>query len=461
MYTCTETVRRSGPGWRSQTTRERPNKMHSQDVGIDRGAYPDQVLRLIVADLDTSHIIQTNKHPSLCTVVVDGSGDHPQPSAEEEGDWRLPSTDPRDEGKFLFRLHTVDLYFWVAEDGYAFAEGARSVLPEHQMMAELPPRQERSTDLQESTMSPVVQKLENVAFQDPAYQATHASRENTATHSAPESTAGDPSAFVPLAYNPAAPPAPEVIKPREDTPPPPDDGQGIGLHAPHSVSAPAYSPPGYTLTQPIEGYGTSSSHIASSPAYSQGPRTSSVSSYTPGLSALSGASTPQTVQGFAGPPSANPSLSPAVLGGDTSNGPLNMRPLSQSHEPANSPAVEILGDSYIQHPLQPLQHLQPQYADYLGSHSNAHSEPLGGFSDYKYDDPEHRQSHQHHHEHRLQTQDDDYAIHNQVYRPTEAEYSSHSKPKNKKENASKLSQETKKVDGGVNRFLKKLEKKIG
>jgi hypothetical protein len=114
-----------------------------------------------------------------------------------------------------------------------------------------------------------------------------------------------------------------------------------------------------------------------------------------------------------------------------------------AEKPLDSPATQILGDSYVSGPPQPLQHLQPQYADYLASHSPP-QRPVGSQSDYK--DDQSRQHHGHH------SQGNEYDIHSQVYRPTEEEV-----PKVKHHKVP----EAGKVDKGVNRFLKKLEKKLG
>lgn len=69
-------------------------------------------------------------------------------------------------------------------------------------------------------MSPIVQQLENIAIKEHSPQFA-----GPPTSTPPASTS--PSAaqsFAPLAYNPAAPAAPEAIAHREKTPPPPDAG---------------------------------------------------------------------------------------------------------------------------------------------------------------------------------------------------------------------------------------------
>ena len=51
--------------------------------------------------LDSAKIINSFKHPTLVTVVVDGVKQLATPTQTSEHHWRLPSTDPRDEGNVL------------------------------------------------------------------------------------------------------------------------------------------------------------------------------------------------------------------------------------------------------------------------------------------------------------------------------------------------------------------------
>lgn len=122
-----------------------------------------------------------------------------------------------------------------------------------------------------------------------------------------------------------------------------------------------------------------------------------------------------------------------------------------------SPAAEVIGNSYVEHSKQPLQHLQPQYADYLQSRP-ASQEPPGGYSNYQYGQPHHQHSHHSH--------GDPNDIHSQVYRPTEEEAKSHGSHRKKSTVASaqqpgKIEEKVDRAEKGVNRFLKRLEKKIG
>lgn len=83
-------------------------------------------------------------------------------------------------------------------------------------------------------MSPVVQQLEKTAIGarfPPRAESTASvnSLPGPPTPASIAAAASPPAQAAPMAYNPAAPPAPEPIAYREKTPPPMDDGTGIGL----------------------------------------------------------------------------------------------------------------------------------------------------------------------------------------------------------------------------------------
>ncbi|KAI4111642.1 MAG: hypothetical protein LQ339_000513 [Xanthoria mediterranea] len=454
--------------------------------------------------LDTVKVCQSHKHPTLCTVTVDGyQPPSPPPLQHSEHQWRLPNTDPRNEGKYLFRLHTVDIYFWKAADATTFVDSVERLVEAGQMEILDRPL---APAAHENLMSPVVQKLENVAVEDSAYQngQTRNSRSalpvfsppptasNETSHGAPKSN--DPESFKPLAYNPAAPPAPEKIKPREKTPPPPEaETEGTGLSAaachdhhlghtmsplshprhgsmsqppyPSSLHSSAYSSPqpyGNTYSSPPPPPFTGSSGVSPAPGVRmgnvssvpppppQGGRTSSVASaqapYSPPSTQLQGPSSATSLQpSFGAPPRDPNAFNPA------------------GNKPLDSPSAQILGNSYVGPPPQPLQHLQPQYADYLANrpqHQHAPQgqthDPSSGYSNHHYG--QHHQHHHHSHQH-----GGDYDVHNQLYRPTEEEARQHKhhRPSDGGQPSGKLEQQAGKLDKGVNRFFKKLEKRIG
>ena len=455
--------------------------------------------------LESVSIRQSHKQPNLCTITVDGfKADPKQPSQNLDYHWRLPNTDPRNEGKYLFRLHTLDLYFWKAEDANSFVSCVSKILQKGQIeVLDAPPIQ----DPHQAVTSPVVQKLEKVAIQDPAYQngQTRDSRTGSVAEtpasiaSTPQGAARrevphveDPAAFKPMAYNPAAPPAPEPIRHREKTPPPPDSEQGTGLaSAAQHDHAQAFSPMPSPLPIPSQGH-------TSRPSYGQSPLSQGFS----GPPSQFTSPLPQTA--FSPPPpvsgqrhSSVSSIPQPPQAGRTTVSPYGSTPsavsIPQSHQSATSPqpqqsmttfgpppvdpdvqpygaepklkrtaTAEILGTSYVSSDKQPLQHLQPQYADYLGSRPQSQQpqaqqqQPPGGYASYDYG-----QQPQRHHSH--SSQGNEYDVHSQVYRPTEEEAHKHRKHSDagQGQQPGRLEQRAAKVDKGVNRLFKSFEKKFG
>lgn len=240
-------------------------------------------------DLDSADIEYSYKHPTLFTITVQGRvlANQPPTSSplQDISQWHLPSSDVHSsEARYMFRLHTVELYFWTAEDAELFVDSLKRVLI---------PGQLRILDANTThpehrdSMSPVVQLLEKAAVTGPpnsqAQQLAQAQRSNSisTTHTTnstaavaagapaaqlhtpvspptsppmaeavqaipqpqiaqptpqppgppPPAAQALPQAFAPMAYNPAAPAAPEPIAHREKTPPPPDAEGGTGLGA--------------------------------------------------------------------------------------------------------------------------------------------------------------------------------------------------------------------------------------
>lgn len=464
------------------------------------------------AVLESATIRQSHKHPTLCTITVDGfQADPKQPIQNQEYHWRLPNTDPRNEGKFVFRLHTLDLYFWKADDANAFISCVSKILEKGQVeVLDAPPVQ----DPHQGVTSPVVQKLESVAIQDPAYQngQTRDSRTSSVAHSSASTAstsqssarqelphAEDPSAFKPLAYNPAAPPAPEPIKHREKTPPPLDAEDGTGLAAAaqrdHSqafspMPSPLPSQPpahtsrssygqspllqGFSGPPKVHAYGSPHTSPPAQAAFSpppavQGQRHSSISSIPPppqvGRNTVSPYGTTPSVASM--PQSHQSAVSPPPQQSMQSFGPPpidpNVQPYGAEPKLQRTATAEILGTSYVSSEKQPLQHLQPQYADYLGSRPQSQqpqqaqqNPPTGSYSTFDYS-----QQPQRHHSH--SSQGSEYDVHNQFYRPTEEEAHKHRKHSETApgQQPGRFEQRAAKVDKGVNRLFKRLEKNFG
>ena len=438
---------------------------------------------------------QIEQHQTLVTVIVDGyqgaSGASP-PIQYPEHYWQLPKADPQPGGNILSRLHTVDIYFWSAGDADSFTAILRKLLRPEQL--DLP----IATIPQEQAPSPVIQRLENLAIKDPAYHDGQPSNSNSAlAASIPQSNAlvvkeetpkakqpEIPTTYQLLAYNPASPPAPEKIAHRDKTPPPPDSGAGTGLAAvayrdqSHSGFSPTSQPQGWTpyaaygqspgphgYSNPPAGQAHSGSYvpppppqpgyIGSSPQ-SQEHKNPSVSSstYVPSSNPyIPGAGYTPSPPGYRG--SQAPFSPPGKLSFEGPPKDPNAHLYGTGSKPPDSPATEILGNSYVSG-QPPLQHLQPQYADYLDSRRQSQQQtPEGGYSNYQYEQPP--QHHHHHHHH----SSNKHSVHNEWYQPTEAEAHKHKPQRPPGSPAGKLEQRAEKVEKGIGRLLKKVEKKIG
>ncbi|OKL56619.1 hypothetical protein UA08_08141 [Talaromyces atroroseus] len=406
--------------------------------------------------LDNVHIVHSTRFPTLCTMTVGSQVENSPVSAHNsdgsQEQWLLPFTDPRGQSKRSLRLHTLDIYFWTSEDADQFLDAAERVLPQ-QLESD---RQAQSEVVEEPAVSTVVEKLENVAITDPAYQngQTKDSRSEPAqtVQEAPKEEQTD---YTPLAYNPAAPAAPEPIKHREKTPPPEDADGGTGLIA---AAVADHHPQYYPSTPAASGFSQPPNYTASSQFNSPSPsRSLSISSNLPGppvYTALPVASPPPTQAGgmsFA-PPPPNPNAHLFSRDSYDSQQSQTLPQQVQTPQPQQQPPPPT--------PSQPQQHAHhshhPQYQDYLQNQGHASQDirvAIGGYSNYSYAQHNQNQYGQ------LATE---YDIHNHVYRPTEAELKnprfSNETPKPR---GNKIEKGMVRVDSKVNGFLKRIERRIG
>lgn len=365
------------------------------------------------------------------TIVVDGYKSEHQASTQST-EWRLPSTDPRDEGKYLFRLHTLDIYFWVKEDATLFVQHCQHTLQPQQVELDYP-----VTEPHTNLTSPVVQKLENMAVSDPAYNnAGHSIGKNTSSAqlSSPAPDQNNASRSTPLAYNPAAPAAPEKRAHREKTPPPPEE-PGVGLA--HAASEDHMHQSNFL---PGDGPSNTEHHQA----YAGNPYIPH--NYTPSPS--------QSV--LSSPPSKSTAATPHSY--MPASKESNAVPSGQSA--MDSPTVQILGQSYLTSPTVPLQHLHPQYPDYL-----AQRQSTSPAQDSHTSQPYSPADHHYRPGNYYPTSTGDTNIHSQVYIPTEGEgHGKTPKPGSAGPGAAspgKWEQKAEKAEKGLNRLLRKVEKKIG
>ena len=363
----------------------------------------------------------------------------------------------------MYKLHTVDIYFWIKEDALQFVNGIRRVLPATQITILDEPL---APPTHHDDMSPVVQKLENVAISDPSYHngQTRDSRTSSTAFPGPPISATPQSQesanFAPMAYNPAAPAAPEAIKHREKTPPPEDGAANPLAAAAISDQAQNFNPNfGQSFGQP---------HLQRSftgpPGVFSGPPAQPQTSY------------------FTGPP-APPPQQPQTQPPSLQQQPMSS-PFAQhfQHSFAAPPTAATIALPYAQPPhsalaqqpppayqQQPPSHIPvTQYANYPGSPQSSITSPgiyspgiaspgsltagapPGGFSQFQYNNSLSN----------TQPLANDYSIHQQVYRPTEDEAARHL-PKASKPPKGKLEARAGQVEKGVGSLFRKLEKKIG
>lgn len=390
-------------------------------------------------------MVHSTRFPTLVTVTVGSQVENSPVSAHSsvgnQDAWLLPFTDPRDQSKHNYRLHTLDIYFWTVEDADQFLDAAARVLQRQQLESDRQVQQPQTVP--EPAVSKVVEQLENVAITDPAYQ----NGQTRDSRAEPQPTATQPAkaeSFTPLAYNPAAPAAPEPIKHREKTPPPEDAADGTGLVAAAVADETQHFLPGQAP--------------AGSFSHPQAYANPNLAQY--------GYSSPPPSAGLPGPPSytAVPVASPP---------PTQAGGMTFAAPPQNPNAHLFSQDSF-----NPQQHAaiahhhphHPQYADYLQTQSQTHtpshgvpSPPedervaiAGGYSNYSYSQPIQQQ---------YGAMSTEYDIHNHIYIPTEAELKGSSK--HSSHNSKSSSRGTKieaglgRMDSKVNGFLKRIEKKIG
>ncbi|KAM0247730.1 hypothetical protein ACHAQJ_009737 [Trichoderma viride] len=354
--------------------------------------------------LDQAHVRYSYKQHCTVSLTVAQSVD--------QSEWHLPTYDPRNENKYHYKLHSLDLYFWTQQDALQFINGVRRVLPPAQVEV----LDEPGPPPQPAGMSAVIQKLETAAISDPQYSNGPVSAQSASQSSIggpgnvsavssetpsislpPPPPPPQPANFAPMAYNPAAPAAPEAIRHREKTPPPDEDPLN-----PLAVAV-AYDYRGQPFTPGI-----------------------------PPPSALGGLghATPQ----FAGPP-----VHPGIHRATTM--------------PAQGlPSPGLPGTYGAGFPASPGLPPPPASQPPMANHGLA-GPPQGGYSNYSYSQPPGY----------VPQGSVDYSIHQQAYIPTEAEaaHGGTAVYQPKQDPKGKLEENARRIDRGVTGMLKKFEKKFG
>jgi hypothetical protein len=328
-------------------------------------------------------------------------------------EWHLPTYDPRNENKYHYKLHSLDIYFWKQQDALHFVNGVRRVLPPAQVEV----LDEPGPPPQAPGMSHLVQKLENAAIAETPQSKPTPPPQSTST-ARPPSNAQPPEApasFVPMAYNPAAPAAPETIRHREKTPPPDEDPLN-----PLAVAV-AYD---YQKQPFTPGY----------PPQAQFPP----SLQSPGL----------------GPSLGSPGAPPPQFGGPPPHIGINRAATAPMAMPSPGPTSAFGGGVPPPPPPSqsvPQQQQHPHAQPTPPVQSPGLPPPPGGYSNFNYS-----------HANNQQRPGPDYAVHQQVYRPTEGEAHNAQYPYGaRQEPRGRLEENAGRLERGMTGMLKKFEKKFG
>ncbi|KAJ6443085.1 cyclin domain containing protein [Purpureocillium lavendulum] len=376
--------------------------------------------------LDQTRVRYSYNHHCMVSLVV--------ADAVNQSEWHLPTYDPRNENKYHYKLQSLDIYFWTQTDALRFVNGVRRVLPPAQVEV----LDEPGPPAEPVVASSIVQRLERVAVTDPQYGGTDAASRATRAGPTPPSQATaqgsspgggsvhdraeavttalppppppppPPAAttaaanFVPMAYNPAAPAAPEAIRHREKTPPPDEDplnplAVAVAYDYQKQPFTPGIPPPGHQgqITSP----GLPPPQFAGPPSHPGMQRAATMPVHA-GLASPQGSNFPAS-PGFAPPPPPpQPATTQATPAVTNSSGPLQ------------SPS---------------------------------------GFTNYTYT----------HQQGPVQQPSQDYSIHQQVYRPAADARAAQAPYHPKQDGKGRLEENAGRLERGVTGMLKKFEKKFG
>ncbi|KAI0474857.1 hypothetical protein F4859DRAFT_81119 [Xylaria cf. heliscus] len=370
--------------------------------------------------LDRTQVRYSYNQQCLVSITVEGVAGPPIDPSQ----WHLPTYDPRNENKYHYKLHSLDIYFWTQTDALQFVNGVRRVLPASQVeVADEPGPPPSHARSHSQDVNPLVQKLEKAAISDPRVQ-----QQGVPSFAPPPTTASSgqndsPQSFVPMAYNPAAPPEAEKYQHREKTPPPEDDGHNPLAAALARDQAAPFSP----------AYGqTTFSAPPGAPGLPGPPAQAYPGQVNPGVS-TPGVTSP----GF--PPSQYAQLQRSATMPVTGLA----SPGLTSPYGANFPGTP----GFPPPPTAPSQH-QPTPPP---THNpNLPPPPPGGYSQFSYGNAHHAPT------------GSEYSIHQQLYRPTEQEHAAKYGDYKPKVEAghSKLGQGAERLERGVTGMLKKFEKKF-
>ncbi|KAI1108819.1 hypothetical protein F5Y14DRAFT_445163 [Nemania sp. NC0429] len=376
--------------------------------------------------LDRTHIRYSYRQQCLVSIIVEGVAGGPPIDPSQ---WHLPTYDPRNENKYHYKLHSLDIYFWTQSDALQFVNGVRRVLPPSQVEVAdepaPPPLHAHGHGHGHGSqdVNPLVQKLERAAISDPRIQQQ---QQGAAPSFAPPptTTTEAPQNFAPMAYNPAAPPEAEKYQHREKTPPPEDDGHNPLVAALARDKAGPFSPSyGQTTFSAPPGAGGAPGLPGPPPQGYPGPA-------SPGM-----------------PPSAlaSPGFPPNQFGNLQRAATVPVTPGLASPGLTSPYGANFPGSPGFAPPPPP-----PQQQHTPAQNAGLPPAPPGGYSQFNYATAP------------TTGTGADYNIHQQLYRPTEQEHAAkYGEYRPKPESThSKLGQGAERLERGVTGMLKKFEKKF-
>lgn len=441
------------------------------------------------------------KQPTLFTLTLNPA------TISSQSEWHLGSYDERNDQKYLYKIHTLDIYLWTEKDAATFLGHLQNVVPSELWdIAGAPVSSKASLAEHRDSMSPVVQQLEKTAIGT----HFHPRAESTASiHSFPGPPASAQSGGVavspppaqqqqihqpaPMAYNPAAPSAPEPIAHREKTPPPVEDASGQRVPSAVGYGSTQYAtvPHGFQPSQqntPHQSYFPGppqaqqrQTSYGSLPGPPHGTSPSNAHQTQPGSLpppppplAQTGPSPAQYTPSF-GPPPTSQSVQPTSPPPDQTS--FNRQssfgqPVQQfaSYGP-QSPGLQSPGFLNHQQQQPPTPSAPPSYNNHTplaspGLPPQQQAAQIAGYSNFSYAQAQQAQP-------GAYNAQGAYAgdVHNQLYRPTESESAAQMGEKTKqpyvpgqerKDSFSgkyKVNERVDKVEKGVGRFLKKLDSK--
>ena len=409
-------------------------------------------------------------------------------------------------------MHTLDIYLWTERDAATFLAHLQSTLPTEKLdIRDAPASSKASLAEHRDSMSPVVQQLEKTAIG----AHFHPRAESTASiHSFPGPPASAQSGGVavsppsppqqqqqqqqqqqpvPMAYNPAAPIAPEPIAHREKTPPPVDDTPGRGTPSAVGFGQTQYATVPHGFQPSMQG--TPQQSYFSGPPQTQQRQISYGSMPGPSQHGTPPNNAPRTHSGSLPPPPPpqsqmgpspiqyTPGFSPPPIGQglQPSSPPPNQASFNRQSsygQPTQQFASFVpQSPGFLNHQQQqpPTPSAPPSYNNHTPLNSpglppQQQAAQIAGYSSFSYTQPQQQAQPGAYNPHGAYSGD----VHGQLYTPTEVESAAQLSEKSKqpyvpgqpgqerKDSFSgkyKVNERVDKVEKGVGRFLKKLDSK--